>query len=358
MSIKQISQQSNVSYAASQTRSQKIIEIKKNDPRHSDNQDRSASQLIAMEMVEFTSQATSASHEAGESSPQETYQRPLPPDLLRNKILLEKIFDVEIHEAPEELKQAIADLDVSSQAATDTTRLSDIPVTSAQITATPSFDEDSELLIMDTHTHSQDLNFTSSGVYSINDKTYHSQFSLSLSEKRSSMTEVRQAVNLRDPLVVQFGPQALGQLNGQRSDIDINSDGVVDSLPMFDGDVGYLVHDKNNNNHADNGSELFGPQSGNGFNDLSALDSNKNGFIDPEDKEYSALKIWQIDSNGSESWRSLADTDIHAISLNSTATPFNFYDDEQKLQAKLTRSSVALTEQGKAYGVHQIDVKI
>jgi len=221
------------------------------------------------------------------------------------------------------------------------------------------FAPDSEVMIVNTITDSQSLNFSTSGIYNINDKVFHSTFELQLSEQRVSMTQSTLSVDqMKDPLLVQFGPRSLGQLNGQSSEIDINSDDVPDSLPMFEGDVGYLVFDKNNNGKADGGHELFGPQSGDGFQDLSSLDSNNNGFIDREDDDFSQLKLWQIDGNGNESWRNLSDTDIEAISLNSTVTPFNFYDKDDQLQAQLTQSSVALTDKGVAYGVHQVDVRI
>lgn len=357
MSIEQISQQSKVDYQASQTRSQRVIEIKKDDPRHSSRDGLSGAQKIAMDVVDFSSKAISVSHQEGEP-PEHIYPRPLSVDILRTKILLEEVFDVKIEGDNEALAKAINEIEVNGQSFAQGT-LEELPTSSAVLAFGQSFDEDSELVIMNAVTDSQSLNYSTSGTYKINDKVFHSTFELSLSEQRTSMTEATiPAISLKDPLLLQFGPQAIGQLNGQKRDVDINSDGVIDSLPMFEGDVGYLVHDKNNNGRVDDGSELFGPQSGNGFSDLRTLDSNGNGFFDREDEAFSELKIWQVDASGSESWRNLADTDIHAINLAATSTPFNFYDKNDELQAKLTRTSVALTEQGKAYGVHQVDVRI
>lgn len=365
MPIEQLSQQSKTNYLAQQTRGQQVIEIKANDPRHSENQSRSGAQQIALDIVDFTSKATSTSQPVDEA---DTYQRPLSPQLQQNKILLEAIFDIEVQDDNKALAEAINQLSLAGSNSSLANITSQRPISVADTETQglisiqafgQSFAQDSDLVIMDTITNSQTLNYSTSGLYKINDQVFNSSFELSLSEKRVSMTQSQiPAITLKDPLLVQFGPRALGQLNEQSSDIDINSDGVIDSLPMFDGDVGYLVHDKNNNGKADDGSELFGPQSGSGFTDLSALDSNGNGFIDRDDDEFSALKLWQIDSNGKESWRALSDTNIEAISLNSTATPFNFYDKDDELQAQLTQSSVALTDKGKAYGVHQVDVRI
>jgi len=370
MSISETSHQAKVTYVKDQTRSQKIAEITIDDPRHSSRNELSGAQVTALNFVEFSSKASSTTQLAGEEdSPDDTYQRPISPTLLRNKMLLEAIFDVEVQENNEELIQTINRLklsqsnssldDISNQRPLNRSDIRAIqgPISIQEVSN--AFAPDSEAMIVNTITDSQSLNFSTSGIYNINDKVFHSTFELQLSEQRVSMTQTTLSVDqMKDPLLVQFGPRSLGQLNGQSSEIDINSDDVPDSLPMFEGDVGYLVFDKNNNGKADGGHELFGPQSGDGFQDLSSLDSNNNGFIDREDDDFSQLKLWQIDGNGNESWRNLSDTDIEAISLNSTVTPFNFYDKDDQLQAQLTQSSVALTDKGVAYGVHQVDVRI
>jgi len=370
MSISETSHQAKVTYVTEQTRSQKVAEIKIDDPRHSNRDGLSAGQTTALNFVEFSSNASSTTRVAGdEENPDDTYQRPISPTLLRNKLLLEAIFDIKVQDENEELIQTINRLKLSQSnssleniSAQRPLSLSDITANQGPITIQEIgnvFASDSEVMIINTITDSQNLNFSTSGIYNINDKVFHSTFELQLSEQRVSMTQSTLSVDqMKDPLLVQFGPRSLGQLNGQSSEIDINSDDVPDSLPMFEGDVGYLVFDKNNNGKADGGHELFGPQSGDGFQDLSALDSNNNGFIDREDDSFSQLKLWQIDGNGNETWRNLSDTDIEAISLNSTVTPFNFYDKDDQLQAQLTQSSVALTDKGVAYGVHQVDVRI
>jgi|GEM_PF-3193620 len=368
MSISETSHQAKVAYASQQTRSQTLLEIPSDDARHSSQQALTGAQKIAIEVVDFSSQFSSTSSNV-QANPDDTYQRPISAELLRNKILLEAIFDIKIDDdnnknlAREinkiELSQASSSLDnITGQRQFSIADLANQGPVSITVSG-QSFAPDSDILIMDTMTRTQSLNYKSSGIYQINDQVFHSTFQLQLSEQRISMTQSTiSAQALKDPLLVQFGSGALGQLNGQYSDIDINNDSTADRLPMFNGDVGYLVFDKNNNGKADGGHELFGPQSGDGFTDLSALDSNNNGFIDRQDENFSQLMLWQIDSSGQEQWRALSDTDIEAISLNSTVTPFNFYDKDDKLQAQLTQSSVAITDKGTAYGVHQVDVRI
>jgi len=366
MSIKEVSHQAEVTYSNQQNRTQTLIEIKSDNPLHSRNQENNTLQSVTINFVDFSSSFSTTSQLIDDFN--DVYQRPISPQILRDKMVLEAIFDIEIKDNNEDfaekinqLKSAQANSSIDNITGQRPIGIEDIPGQDPTIIAFSGqvYAADSELKTIETTTSSQVMNFSTSGVYNINNQIFHSTFDFQLSEQRISTTESTMSLEkLKDPLLVQFGPRSLGQLNGQSSDIDINSDNVPDSLPMFEGDVGYLVFDKNNNGKADGGHELFGPQSGNGFTDLSALDSNNNGFIDREDDDFSQLKLWQVDRNGNETWRSLSDTDIEAISLNSTVTPFNFYGKDDQLQAKLTQSSVALTNSGMSYGVHQVDVKI
>lgn len=366
MSIKEASHQAEMSYSNQQSHTQTLVEIKRDNPLHSSNQEESTVQNVVTNFVEFSSSFSTTSQLLDNFN--DIYQRPISAKSLKDKMVLEAIFDLEIKNDNKELAKIINQLESAQANSSMDNIIGQRPITVEDIQnqdpTTIAFSGQvyavgSELKTIDTTTSSQTMTFSTSGVYDINNEIFHSTFDLQLSEQRISITESTRSIEvLKDPLLVQFGPRPLGQLNGQSSEIDINSDNVPDDLPMFEGDVGYLVFDKNNNGKADGGHELFGPQSSDGFTDLSALDSNNNGFIDREDDDFSKLKLWQVDSNGNETWQSLSDTDIEAISLNSSVTPFNFYDEDDQLQAQLTQSSVALTNKGMSYGVHQVDVKI
>lgn len=47
-----------------------------------------------------------------------------------------------------------------------------------------------------------------------------------------------------------------------------------------------------------NGSELFGPTNGNGFQELAEYDKDGNGWIDENDEIFGSLKIWAEDFRG------------------------------------------------------------
>jgi len=216
------------------------------------------------------------------------------------------------------------------------------------------------LSVEEWQSHEQQLNYQVQGKFNINDNELSLNYNFALSSKRTSYSKIEMsAAALKDPLIVQFGSQGLGDIKGQK-DFAINQDDTLDNLPIFSGDVGYLVYDKNNNQQADNGSELFGPKTGQGFAELALLDSNKNGFIDAEDQQFEQLFLWQPSDEDEQTaqWISLKDAKIQAISLSAINTPFDFYDQHGQIQAQLRQSSFAISDDGYGRGVHQVDVRI
>ncbi len=59
------------------------------------------------------------------------------------------------------------------------------------------------------------------------------------------------------------------------------------------GQDGFLARDLNANGLIDNGGELFGTPTLNGFEALKALDSNADGNITAADAAFSSLRIWK-----------------------------------------------------------------
>jgi len=223
-----------------------------------------------------------------------------------------------------------------------------------------SFEQGDMLSVEQWQSHEQHLNYQIQGQFNINDQMLSLNYNFDLTSQRTSYSRIEMtAAALKDPLLVQFGSQALGDIKSEKV-FDINQDNTLDELPIFSGDIGYLVFDQNGNQQADNGSELFGPTTGQGFMELAQLDSNKNGFIDAEDQAFEQLYIWQPneDSSQAEQWMSLKEAKIQAISLSAINTPFNFYDQSGQIQAQLRQSSFSISDEGVARGVHQVDVRI
>jgi len=123
-----------------------------------------------------------------------------------------------------------------------------------------------------------------------------------------------------DPLVVNFGG-APARLTGAKISFDLNSDGAPENVSFVARGSGFLALDSNGDGKVNDGRELFGPQTGNGFGELAAYDSDNNGWIDQRDPVFAKLRIWTV--NGLES---LSDKGIGAISTSSAMTPFALKD--------------------------------
>ncbi len=153
---------------------------------------------------------------------------------------------------------------------------------------------------------------------------------------------------LIDPLVVNLS----GDLNNPLSDstfiFDLDSDGVGEAIPVLSEGNGFLVFDKNENGIVDDGSELFGTKTGDGFGELSVYDYDKNGWIDESDRIFDKLKIW-LKTESQDRLVSLKDANIGAIYLKGVNTPFSFGN------GLLRDSSVYLKENEDAGIVSKVD---
>lgn len=158
----------------------------------------------------------------------------------------------------------------------------------------------------------------------------------------------------RDPLVLDFGEPGT-KLNEQSVDFDLDSDGKVESMRMPAGHSAMLFHDINGNGIADNGSELFGPATGNGFGELAKLDSDGNGWIDEGDAAYDDLMLWHFSDDGQSRYESLEDAEIGALATLSAETPFTLKEDGEAV-GQVRASGVWLGEHSGAGIIRQIDV--
>ncbi|AMC35261.1 hypothetical protein [Janthinobacterium sp. B9-8] len=161
-------------------------------------------------------------------------------------------------------------------------------------------------------------------------------------------------LTLKDPLVVDMGP-ATTKLSQQSVDFDLDNDGKKERMRLPDANSGLLFLDRNHNGVADNGSELFGPQSGNGFSDLAKLDDDHNGWIDEGDAAYTDLKLWQSGDQSTGRVQTLAQAGVGAMATASVQTEYGLKEDDEVL-GQIRASSVWLGEHGGAGSVRQIDL--
>lgn len=167
----------------------------------------------------------------------------------------------------------------------------------------------------------------------------------------SERETLRNAREWRDPLIISLTGQIPTISNGS-FEFDLNSDGSNEQLKHLGAGMGYIAFDKNNDGEINDGSELFGANTGQGFAELAQYDSDGNGWIDENDDIYSKLKVWQPDQ---DALISFAEAEVGAIYLNADHTEYTFTKNDGDADARITQSSVALKENGQAVGVFQLE---
>ncbi|WP_320044153.1 hypothetical protein [uncultured Desulfobacter sp.] len=189
-------------------------------------------------------------------------------------------------------------------------------------------------------------------------------FSLELAMDRTMMTETREQslvstwqeqVTLIDPLIINLDG-GVPALSDTRFKFDLDNDGATEEINFAASGSGFLSFDRNNDGIINNGSELFGPNTGNGFDELAAYDLDDNGWIDENDDVFSKLSVWTRDEAGNDLLVSLADAGIGAVFLDNAATGFELTDAQNSLTGEVARSGLFLFENGNVGMIQQIDL--
>jgi len=188
-------------------------------------------------------------------------------------------------------------------------------------------------------------------------------FSITLKMSRSFRQETdfkvaaSEARPTKDPLVLNFHG-ATPQLTSQRFSFDLDADGANENINFVAGGSGFLVFDRNGDGKINNGRELFGALSGNGFAELAALDSDNNGWIDEGDAAYAELGLWTKNATGADQLTPLSQAGVGALSVASVATPFSLKTTDNQLQAEMRSTGIYLNENGSAGTLQQIDLTV
>ena len=177
------------------------------------------------------------------------------------------------------------------------------------------------------------------------DRSFYQESSLSIRAGEAAKT---------DPLVINFDGNA-AELTNTYFQFDIDANGSLDQIATLKSNSGMLALDKNQDGVVNNGSELFGPETGNGFEELAAYDVDHNQFIDEADPIYSQLRIWQRHADGSQQLLALGDKNVGAIYLGHVTTPFQLKAEDNSSLGEVASSGIYLTEQGAVGTVQQIN---
>jgi len=185
-------------------------------------------------------------------------------------------------------------------------------------------------------------------------------FELNLSYSRAYYEKSETAFQIggatQDPLVINLDGEGIA-FGSDSIKLDLNLDGHEDTFRRLTSGSGLLALDLNENGIVDDGSELFGPKTGQGFEELRAYDQDKNGWIDENDEIFNGLKIWQVDEQGNSTLLGLKETGVGAIYLGAVTSPYHIKEGLDTI-ADIKKSSIYLNEDGRSAVIHEIDLKI
>ncbi len=204
------------------------------------------------------------------------------------------------------------------------------------------------------------------------------RFSLQLSMERaySETVELRvqagAAAQRKDPLVINFDGRA-AQLLDQRFEFDLDADGQTEALPMLRSGSGFLALDRDNDGRINDGRELFGAKTGDGFGELLAFDSDGNGWIDSGDTIFGRLRVWMPDPTAPETGTrsreqqerrsggqllTLEEAGIAAISLRPISSAFDLRGANNSDLGQVRSTGLYLSTSLQAGTVQQIDLTV
>lgn len=162
-------------------------------------------------------------------------------------------------------------------------------------------------------------------------------------------------LQLTDPLVINFDGD-VADISDQTFYFDIDGDGILDEVNRLGSGSGFLALDKNGDGVINDGTELFGTASGNGFKDLAQYDDDGDGWIDEDDAIWSKLRIWCKDENGNDVLYSLAEKGVGAICLQNIGTEFTQQAQDGSVKGVVRNSGVFLYENGNVGTVQHVDM--
>lgn len=208
------------------------------------------------------------------------------------------------------------------------------------------------------HNESEYTSFSSTGLALTEDGrkiSFGVEFSMArnFSQKFESITA--ENVIMTDPLIINIDSKYAG-LTDVKFKFDLDNDGVKDDISFAAEGSGFLALDKDGNGMIDNGSELFGTKSGDGFKDLAAYDEDGNSWIDENDAVYSKLRVWTKDSEGNDKLLDLKEANVGAIYLGSASTEFSIKNDSNTLQGAVRKTGIYLKETGEVGTLQHVDL--
>lgn len=207
----------------------------------------------------------------------------------------------------------------------------------------------------------EQMDFSASGtVVTADGKEISFSLDLSMSREFHESTSIQIRAGdgrLVDPLIINYdGPAA--DLTDAKFSFDLDNDGQEEDISFVGPGSGFLVFDRNGDGTINDGSEMFGPQTGHGFSELSRYDVDGNGWLDEADPMYEKLRIWARDLEGNDQIFALAEKNIGALFLGSVSSPFTWGSQPGTIDGMVRESSVFIRENGSVGTIQEIDLAV
>jgi hypothetical protein len=212
----------------------------------------------------------------------------------------------------------------------------------------------------ETYSEKESMVFSSEGTIETEDGR-EIEFKISMEMTRqyfsSQRIDIEAGDALIDPLVINYEGSA-PKLTRWKTDFDLDGDDQQEKISFLEPGSGFLALDKDNDGSINDGKELFGPNTGDGFSELAAYDEDQNGWIDENDSIFNQLSIWIKDTAGNDQLVTLAQKGIGAIYLKNVDTQYTLKDEDNNLQAQIQKTGIFIREDGLTGIIQHIDLAI
>ena len=207
---------------------------------------------------------------------------------------------------------------------------------------------------MEKYEEHESLSFSTQG--NIQTDTGSLDINLNFSMSRSFVVENNIDIySAFDPLIINLDGSIPDLLQDTFS-FDLDNDGTNDQISKLSSGSGFLALDKNEDGKINQGSELFGTLTGNGFGELSAYDEDANSWIDENDSIFESLQIWlKNEDNNEKELVGLGEVGIGAIYLNSESSAFTYKTAQNQTLGEMKSSGIFLKENCEVGNISQID---
>lgn len=182
------------------------------------------------------------------------------------------------------------------------------------------------------------------------------EMSRGFSQRYEKLTQ--EDVILCDPLVINLDA-GTASVSDMKFLFDLDSDGTEEEISFAGKGSGFIALDRNGDGKINDGSELFGTKTQDGFAELAAYDEDGNGWIDEADSIFKDLKVWTKDANGNDVLMDLKSADVGALYLGSASTEFSLKDNlSNETNAVIRSTGVYLKESGGVGTLQHVDMAV